>query len=99
MLANAWHPVAFSADVTDAPIGRTLLATPLVIWRDSKGVAHATSDVCIHRGTALSTGCVKGDEIMCPYHGWQFNSNGICTFIPQLEEPTKVPPKAKIAAH
>lgn len=99
MLANAWHPVAYSSDVADAPVGCMLLATPLVVWRDSKGVAHATSDICIHRGTALSTGCVKGDEIMCPYHGWQFDSSGTCTRIPQLEDPTRIPPKAAIPAY
>ena len=53
----------------------------------------------IHRGTALSTGCVKGDEIMCPYHGWQFDSSGTCTRIPQLEDPTRIPPKAAIPAY
>jgi len=99
MLANAWHPVALSTDITIAPIGRTLLSTPIVIWRDSSGVAHATSDVCVHRGTALSTGCVVGDEIMCPYHGWRFDASGDCTLIPQLEDPTRIPPKATIPAY
>lgn len=99
MLANAWHPVATSDDVTDAPIARELLATPLAIWRDSNGVAHATSDVCIHRGTALSTGCVVGDTIMCPYHGWQFDASGACRKIPQLDDPTRIPPKARIPAY
>ncbi len=99
MLANAWHPVATSDDVTDAPIARELLATPLAIWRDSNGVAHATSDVCIHRGTALSTGCVVGDTIMCPYHGWQFDASGACRKIPQLDDPTRIPPKAQIPAY
>lgn len=99
MLANAWHPVAFSTDVTTAPVGRTLLATPIVVWRDSAGVVHATSDVCVHRGTALSTGCVVGDEIMCPYHGWRFDPAGNCTLIPQLDDPTRIPPKAAIPAY
>ena len=99
MLENAWHPVAFSTDVTNAPIGRTLLSTPIVIWRDSSGMAHSTSDVCVHRGTALSTGCVVGDEIMCPYHGWRFDASGDCTLIPQLEDSTRIPPKATIPAY
>jgi len=98
VLAQAWHPVAFSDDLTTAPLGCTLLGRPIALWRDSRGVAHATSDICIHRGTALSGGCVRGDEIACPYHGWQFDSNGTCTLIPQLEEPTRIPPKARIAA-
>jgi len=93
------HPVAYSTDLGTSPLSVRLLGEPLVIWRDSKGIAHATSEVCVHRGTALSGGCVKGDTIMCPYHGWQFDRSGKCTHIPQLEDPTKVPTKAKIAAH
>jgi vanillate O-demethylase monooxygenase subunit len=93
------HPVAYSTDLGTSPLSVRLLGEPLVIWRDSAGTAHATSDVCVHRGTALSGGCVKGDTIMCPYHGWQFDETGKCTHIPQLEDPTKVPSKAQIAAH
>lgn len=96
MLANAWHPVAFSDSLTTSPHGTTLLGRPIVVWRDSKDTVHATSDVCIHRGTALSGGCVRGDDIACPYHGWQFDGDGACTLIPQLEDPTRIPPKARI---
>jgi len=72
-----------------------LLGEPLVIWRDSNGRAHAFSDLCIHRGTALSLGTVQGDEIVCPYHGWRYGLDGRCKAIPQLVDPSRVPPKAK----
>jgi phenylpropionate dioxygenase-like ring-hydroxylating dioxygenase large terminal subunit len=75
-LRSAWHPVVFSLELNTEPVAATLLDTPLVIWRDSNGNPHASSDICVHRGTALSGGCVKGDNIMCPYHGWQFDSSG-----------------------
>ncbi len=93
------HPVAYSTELGTSPLSVRLLGEPLVIWRDSAGTPHATSDVCVHRGTALSGGCVKGDTIQCPYHGWQFDESGKCTHIPQLQDPAKVPSKAKIAAH
>ena len=35
---------------------------------------------------------------MCPYHGWQYGGDGVCTHIPQLEDPTKVPGKARVDA-
>ena len=99
LVRQTLHPVAYSTELGTSPLSVRLLGEPLVIWRDSTGTAHATSDVCVHRGTALSGGCVKGDTIMCPYHGWQFDETGKCTHIPQLEDPTKVPSKAQIAAH
>ena len=40
------------------------------------------SDLCIHRGGALSDGEIKGDCIMCPYHGWEYNAEGACVKIP-----------------
>ena len=98
-LRSAWHPVVFSLALNTEPVAATLLDTPLVIWRDSNGTPHASSDMCVHRGTALSGGCVKGDNIMCPYHGWQFDSSGACVHIPQLEDPSLVPPKAKVPVY
>jgi vanillate O-demethylase monooxygenase subunit len=71
----------------------------LVVWRDSRGTVHAFRDICVHRGTALSLGSVTGDEIVCAYHGWRYGVDGRCTAIPQLEDPTRVPAKARATAY
>jgi phenylpropionate dioxygenase-like ring-hydroxylating dioxygenase large terminal subunit len=96
-LRSCRHPVAFSRDLGREPRAATLLDEPLVLWRDAAGAAHAFSDLCIHRGTALSLGSVEGDEIVCPYHGWRYGTDGACTLIPQLEDPTRIPRKARAA--
>jgi phenylpropionate dioxygenase-like ring-hydroxylating dioxygenase large terminal subunit len=97
-LRACWHPVAFASSLGDEPFKAVLLDEPLVLWRDSAGAPHAMTDVCIHRGTALSLGRVDGDEIVCPYHGWHYGTDGRCTLIPQLEDPTRIPAKARIGA-
>ena len=97
-LRACWHPVAFADAVTDAPYGTTLLDEPLALWRGTEGRLHAVSDICIHRGTALSLGWTQGDQIVCPYHGWRYRADGRCAAIPQLEDPTRVPAKARIPA-
>jgi phenylpropionate dioxygenase-like ring-hydroxylating dioxygenase large terminal subunit len=94
-LRSCWHPVAFSRDLDWAPLAAQLLDEPLVLWRDTAGATHAFSDLCIHRGTALSLGSVEDDEIVCPYHGWRYGADGACTLIPQLEDPTRIPRKAR----
>jgi phenylpropionate dioxygenase-like ring-hydroxylating dioxygenase large terminal subunit len=94
-LRSCLHPVAFSSEVAGEPVPAELLGEPLVLWRDSAGTAHVFSDLCIHRGTALSLGMVEGDEIVCPYHGWRYGTGGACTAIPQLADPTRVPAKAR----
>jgi vanillate O-demethylase monooxygenase subunit len=98
-LRSCWHPVAYSDALESDPIPTTLLGESLALWRDSKGAVHASSDLCIHRGTALSLGSVQGDELVCPYHAWRYAADGRCTAIPQLADPTRVPAKARIAAY
>src|ERR671936_874550 len=89
------HPVAFSRDLDREPRAATLLDEPLVLWRDTAGAAPAFSDLCIHRGTALSLGSVEGNEIVCPYHGWRYGTDGACTLITPLADPTRKPRKAR----
>lgn len=93
-LKSCWHPVGYSKEVSpDKPYGTTLLNEPIVVWR-SKDAIHAMKDVCIHRGTALSLGWIKNDCLVCPYHAWEYDKKGACTFIPQAPD-TPIPPKAK----
>ena len=98
-LRRCWHPVAYSAELADTPRHAGLLGEHLALWRDSSGVARAVADLCIHRGTALSLGRVVGDQIVCPYHGWRYNTDGRCVAIPQLADPTRVPAKARVARY
>jgi vanillate O-demethylase monooxygenase subunit len=97
MLRGCWHPVAFSSDLADRPIHADLLGEPLVLWR-APGQVLAMSDVCVHRGTALSLGWVSGATLVCPYHGWQYAADGRCVAIPQLADPARVPAKARVPA-
>ncbi len=59
---------------------------------DENGKPAATIDRCCHRTAKLSQGTVENGCIVCPYHGWSFNSEGKCTFFPQakLDNPPKV---------
>ena len=97
--ATLWHPVAESTSLTDAPLPARLLGHDVVLWRDNFGRAHAWADRCPHRGTRLSLGRVlhtdDGSRIECPYHGWQFASEGACRLIPAL--PDFTPPASHTA--
>jgi phenylpropionate dioxygenase-like ring-hydroxylating dioxygenase large terminal subunit len=41
-------------------------------------------DACSHRGVALSKGRIINDNVMCPYHGYQFNNQGVLAVVPGL---------------
>jgi len=82
VLLNDWHVVARAAEM---PVGEVrpvrLLGRDVVLWRNGDGF-HAWFDLCIHRGAKLSGGKVARECLVCPYHGWEYDSGGTCVRIP-----------------
>jgi phenylpropionate dioxygenase-like ring-hydroxylating dioxygenase large terminal subunit len=91
VLLDSWMPVTNArAITTEAPHGLTLLDTPIVLWRTPDESIHAARDQCPHRGAALSLGQVRGDTLMCGYHGWTYDGEGRC--VQQPATPGRTPP-------
>ena len=99
MYINFWYPIALSDEISnEAPLQVELLNQKVVAFRDSEGTPIVLANVCVHRGGSLGLGKIKQDGIECPYHGWQFNAAGQCTFIPTQAD--KNPPKrAKVDSY
>jgi phenylpropionate dioxygenase-like ring-hydroxylating dioxygenase large terminal subunit len=95
VLRNDWHPVTELAQFDQRPVQATrLLGEDLVLWRDGDQY-HAWQDLCVHRGAKLSLGKLVGGCLMCPYHGWTYDTEGQCVRIPA--HPTQAPPaKARV---
>ncbi|MFV9506359.1 MAG: Rieske 2Fe-2S domain-containing protein [Oscillochloridaceae bacterium umkhey_bin13] len=85
VLRRFWFPLCRSQELGRAPLGRTLLGTPIVLFRDRAGQAAALSDRCPHRNAPLSAGWITQGELVCPYHGWRFAHDGTCVAIPGRE--------------
>lgn len=81
-LKNAWYCAGFTADLGQAPVGKTFLGEPIVFYRRSDGVAVALSGRCPHRFAPLHRGKIVDDAVECPYHGLVFNSAGQCIHNP-----------------
>lgn len=99
ILARYWYPVAKADEVTEGPLGATLLDVPLVIYRIGDEVVVA-DNLCTHRGMMLSLGEEQNDGkgIKCPYHGLRFGSGGKCTSIPAHPD-NKIPAKMHLRAY
>ncbi|MBW4594409.1 MAG: Rieske 2Fe-2S domain-containing protein [Brasilonema angustatum HA4187-MV1] len=86
-----WYPLLPVEDLDPKrPNAVTLLGLRLVIWKPkSSGTYQVFLDQCPHRLAPLSEGLIdeQTGDLMCSYHGWQFDSQGICTHIPQAENP------------
>lgn len=89
-----WYPLSPVIDLDpQRPVPVTLLGIRLVIWKPKSSENYRVFlDQCPHRLAPLSEGRVdeKTGNLMCSYHGWQFDEQGICTVIPQAENPELV---------
>ena len=53
------------------------------------GKVQAVDNFCPHQGGPLAEGGLQGKEVMCPWHGWQFDvTNGVCGFNPGIKVQT-----------
>jgi phenylpropionate dioxygenase-like ring-hydroxylating dioxygenase large terminal subunit len=91
VLKNAWFPLARTRLIKPGkPISRMLDACPIVLWRGEDGIVRAMEDRCAHRRAALSSGKIVDGNLQCPYHGWQYDTNGACVHIPSLERGARI---------
>ena len=82
-IRNCWYVSAWSHEITqDAMFTRTIAGKAIVFWRDGGGTLHAFDDRCCHRGAPLSCGRLEQDHVRCMYHGFLYDTKGVCVEIP-----------------
>jgi vanillate O-demethylase monooxygenase subunit len=94
-LERSWYAVALSRDVTEQPLRIQVLGRAWIVLR-LNGELVAFADRCPHRLAPLSIGTNLGTTFQCGYHGWQFDTNGVCTLIPALGEGAAIPGRARL---
>jgi len=84
-LKNLWY-LAFPGSMLKSGklLAKEMLGEKIVFGRDEAGNPFALRDNCPHRGVPLSSGWFKDHTIQCCYHGWQFDTKGVCKGIPAL---------------
>ena len=88
-IRNAWYMAGWSENLLAEPYPITVLEEPLVLYRLGSGSIAALHDTCPHRAVPLSLGTVKADRIRCPYHGLEFDSDGVCQRNPHVKGPSQ----------
>lgn len=68
-----------------------LFGRPLVLARLADRQVLALDDRCPHRQAPLSAGCIQGDGLQCPYHGWRFGADGQLQALPGLPPGQPLP--------
>ena len=93
---NSWFVVAFSEELKEKGVlPLRYFGSDLVLFRGEDGTAHVMDAYCPHLGAHLGHGgCVKGDRLVCPFHGWSFEGkSGKCVDVPFA---SKIPPRAQM---
>ncbi len=89
----SWYPIVASRDLqTGAVMPAMLHGERVVVWRSREGRLGVWNDRCPHRSMSLSLGSTLGEMLVCPYHGWEFGSDGNCRRIPA--HPATTPSRA-----
>lgn len=93
---NAWYVAAFAHEIGRALVGRTIVNTPLVIYRKQDGAVVALDGRCPHRHFPLAKSCLEGDSVRCGYHGFAFGPDGQCIDVPSQE---RAPQAIRVATY
>ena len=74
-----WYTMATSSEVkTGQVIPVKYFGEELILYRTESGEAHLTGAYCPHMGAHLAKATIEGDNLQCPFHGFQFAGDGRC---------------------
>ncbi len=85
---NNWFPIVpISCTDFSNPKQIRILGKDYVLWKKDDQLVFQ-DDVCPHRCAPLSEGYIdkESKNLRCAYHGWEFNEQGACTKIPQMDK-------------
>lgn len=98
MHPDYWYPAEKSERLPRGKaLGIKFWGRAIALFRDHNGQVHAVEDRCAHRQVQLSRGQVKGCNLVCSYHGWEYDATGALVSIPH-ELFNKPLPQLRIAA-
>jgi len=89
-----WYAVAYSDDLSPGDVQPIYYFDEhMVLFRTDSGKATVMQAHCPHLGAHLGHGGkVTGDRIACPFHAWEFNTQGECVNVPYA---TSIPKQAQ----
>jgi vanillate O-demethylase monooxygenase subunit len=93
---DQWYVAAYTGEVGEELLDRTICDEPIVFYRTAEGKAVALADRCVHRRFPLSESNRDGDRIVCGYHGFTYDATGACVAVPGQQ---RIPRTARVPAY
>jgi 3-ketosteroid 9alpha-monooxygenase subunit A len=96
--ARGWYLVSWSAELAPREVKPVrYFGRDFVLYRTEEGRPVMLDAHCPHLGAHLGHGGrVEGERIVCPFHAWEFGTDGRCARVPYA---TRIPPRAAVRAH
>lgn len=80
-----WYVIGEKNDIhVNKLYKKTVWNNDYVVWKNNNNDYFAMDNHCSHRGASLANGKLVGANVLCPYHGYEFNSNGTLCVVPGL---------------
>ena len=93
---NQWYVAAYGTEVSRRLLGRTICGEPIVFYRSAGGEPVALADRCVHRQYRLSASALDGDNLVCGYHGFTYDTTGTCVQVPGQR---RIPRTARVKSY
>jgi nitrite reductase/ring-hydroxylating ferredoxin subunit len=83
---NTWYHLCDSEEIVYGEVKEfRVLGRSYVVWRTRAGQVVVQDAFCLHLGANLGVGgTVENDCIVCPFHRWEFDSEGNIARIPYV---------------
>lgn len=91
VLRNFWYATVPTEQLADGPKPFRMLGQDIVLFLDKDNAQAALEDRCCHRTAKLSKGWIKDGNIVCGYHGWEYDGAGKLVNVPQFPFEQPVP--------
>jgi 3-ketosteroid 9alpha-monooxygenase subunit A len=88
---TGWFQVGWSHELAPGEVKPLqYFGQHLVIWRGVSGEVFLQDAFCLHLGAHRGVrGTVAGDDLVCPWHGWQWDGEGRNSKIPYGDDGCK----------
>ena len=85
LFPHSWFYLGLASAIAGKPVGFELPGRHFfVAYRTGAGEGSCVvlSGRCAHLGADLSRGSVRGNNLVCPLHGWEYGVDGRCIRVP-----------------
>jgi cholesterol 7-dehydrogenase len=84
---NGWFSLGSSDSVKKGQVIEVdAFGQKLAVFRGQDGTVGVLDVYCPHLNANLAHGKVKGNNLVCPFHAWEFNAKGKCEHIPYCDK-------------